>query len=253
MGAIHYSLRMLFNRDQMDAKKEKGATEHLRSSTFLVILAFGLSSLLSSTDAASHSFAAASANSNDTVITVQQKTIPTSSPFVAAAASAAAAAALGGLDKERGLLVTEVAGSRSTTSLPVKAQTVVKISTQTSIGNSEQLLSSKSPTSAPQLVTTVLSLKPNTTTHKATSAAVVTLGSSTHKHSHKIISVSDKLHKFDLYIDPVCEQINKLTDKQMSKVFAQLKQFSQLVSSPSSGSCVCHECFQCSTLSPNVY
>lgn len=51
-----------------------------------------------------------------------------------------------------------------------------------------------------------------------------------HKHSSYVISQSDKLHKFDLFIDPVCEQIDKLTEKQLNKVHAQMKQFSQIVS-----------------------
>lgn len=51
-----------------------------------------------------------------------------------------------------------------------------------------------------------------------------------HKHSSYVISQSDKLHKFDLFIDPICEQIDKLTEKQLDKVHAQMKQFSQIVS-----------------------
>lgn len=51
-----------------------------------------------------------------------------------------------------------------------------------------------------------------------------------HKHSAKRISVEDKLHKFDLYIDPICEQIAKLSEKQLNRVNVQMKLFSAKVS-----------------------
>lgn len=51
-----------------------------------------------------------------------------------------------------------------------------------------------------------------------------------HRHSNRRINITDKLHKFDLFIDPVCEQIVKLSEKQLSRVYAQFKQFSAHVS-----------------------
>lgn len=51
-----------------------------------------------------------------------------------------------------------------------------------------------------------------------------------HKHMNRRINITDRLHKFDLYIDPVCEQIINLTDKQLNKVFLQLREFSAQVS-----------------------
>jgi len=51
-----------------------------------------------------------------------------------------------------------------------------------------------------------------------------------HRHSNKRINISDRLHKFDLFIDPVCEQIAKLSEKQLSKISLQLKHFSSIVS-----------------------
>lgn len=53
---------------------------------------------------------------------------------------------------------------------------------------------------------------------------------SVHKHSGKKINVTDTLHKFDLFMDPVCEQLAKLTDKQTTKLLSQLKQINSLVS-----------------------
>lgn len=64
--------------------------------------------------------------------------------------------------------------------------------------------------------------------------------SAPHKHGNKKISSTDKLHKFDLFVDPVCEQIVKLTDKQLKKVYVQLKQFSHLVSVNNYTKCTSH-------------
>lgn len=116
---------------------------------------------------------------------------PTSAPFVAAAASAAAAAALG-LDNLGGLNINN------------KIQTVIAPSNN---------IPAPAITPAPQVTVTK------------------TIGSKLeHKHTNKKISVTDQLHKFDLYVDPICEQLNKLTEKQLNKIYAQLRQYSHLVS-----------------------
>lgn len=145
---------------------------------------------------------------------VDHKQAPTSSPLV----TAAAAAALGGLD---------LTGSS------IKIQTTINVP-------SKQV----STTSIPRLQVQVIKSNQQISTSGKTTGSIGSSSSSTasrqeliasssmeHKHSSKKIALDDKLHKFDLYIDPVCEQINKLTDKQINRVYAQLKQFSQLVSS----------------------
>lgn len=50
------------------------------------------------------------------------------------------------------------------------------------------------------------------------------------KHpDNKTIIVVDPLHKFDLFIDPICEQLGKLKDRQVEKSLSQLKHFSSQV------------------------
>lgn len=140
---------------------------------------------------------------------------PTSSPFVQAAASAAAAAALGGLDP---LNLGRSVARASPPSAPISADKAIHHSGTPS-------LQSSSPSGS--LVVKIATLD-------STTAAPVLSSASLHKlqkHLNKKPSDGiDKLHKFDLFVDPVCEQITKLTEKQLNKVFAQLKQFSQLVS-----------------------
>jgi len=71
---------------------------------------------------------------------------------------------------------------------------------------------------------------PTTTTTASAASKVTTTPKKEHKHSNKKINVADHLHKFDLYIDPICEQVNKLTEKQLIKIYSQLRLFSHLVS-----------------------
>lgn len=55
---------------------------------------------------------------------------------------------------------------------------------------------------------------------------------SVHKlHNHvDTTKTTDKLHKFDLFIDPVCEQVEELTAGQLNHFYNQLNLFSQNVS-----------------------
>lgn len=100
-------------------------------------------------------------------------------------------------------------------------------------GTNKLMVSAAHPTLAPTTTTTttpapviiVIQEQPVTvsapmTTHKP------------HKHGARRISVTDKLHKFDLFIDPVCEQLAKLTEKQLKRVHTQMKKFCAHVSFP---------------------
>lgn len=52
--------------------------------------------------------------------------------------------------------------------------------------------------------------------------------------SHLDQDLVGKLHKFDLFVDPLCEQIpSRITDIQLKKFYSQLNRFSQNVSSNS--------------------
>lgn len=55
---------------------------------------------------------------------------------------------------------------------------------------------------------------------------------SVHKMHNHIDSYqrSERLHKFDLFVDPVCEQVHRLSDGQLNKFYSQLNAFSQNVS-----------------------
>lgn len=116
-------------------------------------------------------------------------------PIAQAAASAAAAAALG-LDQTK----------------PSKVEVI----------HNQNTSSKQNLVSAVRNSVISVTIRPTQTTLLPTA--------SEHRHSIKKIGKSDKLHKFDLFIDPVCEQIARLTDKQVVKVFAQLRQFAHLVS-----------------------
>ena len=175
---------------------------------------------------------------------------PTSSPFVSAAASAAAAAALGAIDNAIGS--TLAGGSNQ----------INQINNNNNNNNNGLSVSNKVALPASQVVEKTATTTTTTTTTTTSSSTngqqnnvkigQQVVGSTTptplvvssikldsqdlnnlvkiHKHSNKKINVSDRLHKFDLFVDPICEQINKLTEKQINKVHLQLKQFSQLVS-----------------------
>lgn len=52
-----------------------------------------------------------------------------------------------------------------------------------------------------------------------------------HKHfATRKVNVTEKLLKFNMYLDPICQQIDTLTQKQLNRVGLQLKQFSLHVS-----------------------
>lgn len=199
----------------------------LVSSIVVGLLSSGFIVTASGTVVSNHAIAGAN---NNHVASV------TSPPFVSAAAEAAAAAALGGIDVGRSL-VTALLGSPSTTAPKAPAhQTVIKMSGG-QIERASLVQQKQQATSAPQQVVATLTLTAQSTTKPpavlvkpvASTSGPLTI-SIVHKHSGKVINVSDTLHKLDLFIDPVCDQINKLTNKQLSKVHVQLRQFSQMVS-----------------------
>lgn len=150
----------------------------------------------------------ASSNNNNHI-----QLVPASSPSVSAAVSAAAATALGTNGNNQNTLSSNSNSHNSGHSVHNTITTGVKqLEVKTTTG--------------PQLIKTTLVISHHSST---TTTPIVSLHK-LHKHSNKKINITDKLHKFDLYIDPVCEQLNKLTEKQLNKVQVQLKHFSQLVS-----------------------
>lgn len=154
----------------------------------------------------------------------------TSSPAVAAAVASAAAAAALGLDLNQ--------PTSSGPALPSDHQkTVASLHSVVSTLRSNPKTTT---TSSPALVVTskiVSSVNPQTQQqqfqqHATQTPTPTTIIHRVHKHPNGIlkINVTDKLHKFDLFIDPICEQLVKLTEKQLNKVSSQLKQFSAHVS-----------------------
>lgn len=141
----------------------------------------------------------------------------TSSPLATAAASAAAAAALGSLansDQKSAVSSSSSASSSAAASLSSGSHNA------TAKTEGKQVAASTAPPVISSITTRVVA--PPTLSPPPTLKP--------HKHSSRHINVTDKLHKFDLFIDPVCEQIAKLTEKQLNKVYQQLKQFSISVS-----------------------
>lgn len=145
----------------------------------------------------------------------KQAEVVASSP-IAAAVEAAAAAALG-----------SISGS-SASAVALGDDNGPKLGSSVSVSTSAETQTTGAP------ATKVVSVIAQTQT---TSAAPQQVGAlmvhKLHKHinGNKKISAVDKLHKFDLFIDPVCERLAKLNEKQLNKVYLQLKQFSLHVSS----------------------
>lgn len=66
-----------------------------------------------------------------------------------------------------------------------------------------------------------------------------------HKHHGKKVNVTEKLHKFNMYLEPICQQVETITEKQLNRVSIQFKQFSLHVSKNSSRSKFHHSFHSC--------
>lgn len=169
-----------------------------------------------------------SASSNKETTTTSRPAASTQS-VAAEAAAEAAAAALGniqsGLEQALSIVPASInleSSSSSTTAAPASSKIVVVESS-----SSSKTTTTSTTTPAPSSTTPASGEKLVVTVHTIDESANA---SSSHKHSGKQISANDALHKFDLFMDPVCEQLAKLTDKQLSRLGAQLKQVNVLVS-----------------------
>lgn len=166
---------------------------------------------------------------------IKQTDISTSSP-IAAAVEAAAAAALGTIGSSSSSI-----GSASTLNddYGLRVSSSASTTTTTSGGSGsiiDIVTTRQAPTTNAPSLTKIVSV---ISSHAQTTSVAPQLISSTsttvihklHKHNgNKKVNIIDKLHKFDLFIDPVCERLSKLSEKQLNRVYLQLKQFSLHVS-----------------------
>lgn len=120
------------------------------------------------------------------------------------------------------------AGPTTTTPSPPSTSSIVMEAANAALSRLTTL--APPPTPAQQAPTTAHP-QHHLSTHSSPKPQVISVHK-LHKHINKGShnGTSDKLHKFDLFIDPVCEQLPHLTDKQMDRVFSQLSQLSKHVS-----------------------